>query len=300
MAKRTPFTGTVAFITGGASGIGRALAEALADRGAEVVVADRQVEEGEAVAASIRARGGTARAVALDVRDAAAFDAAAREVVKRSGGIDWFFNNAGIGVAGDVERYTQRDWDDVLDVNLRGVTHGIQAVYPHMVARRRGHIVNTASMAGLVPMPGAASYNATKHAVVGLGKALRVEAARHGVRVSTLCPGAIRTPILTGGRYGRTENVGVDAATVQAWWERVRPMDPRAFAEQVLDAVVRNEAYIIVPRWWRALWWLERVAPALSLRLATRLHEERQSMMKKTARPTASSETGAREPAVAR
>jgi NAD(P)-dependent dehydrogenase (short-subunit alcohol dehydrogenase family) len=299
MAKRNPYTGTVAFITGGASGIGRALAEALADRGAEIVVADRQVEEGEAVAASIRARGGRARAVVLDVRDGAAFDAAAREIVTRSGGIDWFFNNAGIGVGGDVDQYAQRDWDDVLDVNLRGVTHGIQAVYPHMVRRGRGHIVNTASVAGLLPMPGAASYNASKHAVVGLGKALRIEGARHGVRVSTLCPGAIRTPILTGGRYGRMDNVAADASTIAKWWERARPMDPRVFADEVLDAVARNEATIIVPRWWRAMWWLERLSPALSLRLAARMDAQRAEMMrgktKAVARPTS-----AHEPAAAR
>jgi NAD(P)-dependent dehydrogenase (short-subunit alcohol dehydrogenase family) len=299
MATRTPLTGSVAFVTGGASGIGRALSEALVDRGAEVVIADRQIEQGEAVAAAIRARGGRAIAIALDVRDGPAFDAAVRAVIERSGGVDYLFNNAGIGVGGDVEQYAQRDWDDVLDVNLRGVTHGIQAVYPHMIARGRGHIVNTASLAGLVPMPGAASYNASKHAVVGLGKALRVEAARHGVRVSTLCPGAIRTPILAGGRYGRNEHLGVDAATMQRWWERARPMDPRAFAEQVLDAVAKNEAYVIVPRWWRAVWWLERLSPTLVLRLAMRLHADRIAVMGSKEPAASASERIAREPAIA-
>ncbi|MBC7174389.1 MAG: SDR family NAD(P)-dependent oxidoreductase, partial [Polyangiaceae bacterium] len=150
MAKRFDYVGAVALITGGASGIGRALCEALAERGAEVVVADRQAEEGEAVAAAIRAAGGNAYAATLDVRDADAFRAVAEGVVKSSGRIDLFFNNAGIGVAGEVERYSRRDWDEVVDVNLRGVIHGIDAVYPIMITQGRGHIVNTASMAGLL------------------------------------------------------------------------------------------------------------------------------------------------------
>src|SRR5512139_669743 len=167
MARRVGYSGAVALITGGASGIG----EALADRGAEVVIADRQAEEAEAVAAEIRDRGGKAYALALDVRDADAFDALVSEVVKRSRRIDFFFNNAGIGVSGEVKSYARRDWDDVLDVNLHGVVHGIQAIYPLMVAQGSGHIVNTASMAGLIPTPGGASYGASKHAVVGVSKA---------------------------------------------------------------------------------------------------------------------------------
>ncbi len=283
MARRFDYAGAVALITGGASGIGKALAEALAERRAEVIVADRQVEEGEAVAAGIRASGGKAHAVALDVRDGDAFRAVAEDVRRLSGRLDLFFNNAGIGVAGEVARYARRDWDDVLDVNLRGVIHGIQAVYPIMIAQRHGHIVNTASMAGLMPMPGGASYTATKHAVVGISKALRIEAAFHGVRVSVLCPGAIRTPILTGGRYGRTELAGVDEAIQRALWEKLRPMEPRAFAEQVLAAVARDEPYIIVPKWWRLAWLLERISPEASLVLARLSHGQARKHMRPVA-----------------
>ena len=111
-------------------------------------------------------------------------------------------------------------------MNLRGVVHGIQAVYPIMIRQGSGHIVNTASMAGLTTTVGQTSYTATKHAVVAISRSMRVEAERHGVRVSALCPGVIRTPILTGGEYGRINAPGVTSEEFQKSWERLRPMAP--------------------------------------------------------------------------
>jgi short-subunit dehydrogenase len=153
-------------------------------------------------------------------------------------------------------------------VNLRGVVHGIQAVYPIMIRQHFGHIVNTASMAGLTTGASQASYTATKHAVVAISRTLRVEAEGHGVQVSALCPGVIRTPILTGGVYGRIDMPGVSSEDILKSWERLRPMAPDKFAERVLRAVLRNDAIIVVPGWWKAWWYLERLSPALSLRLA--------------------------------
>ena len=153
-------------------------------------------------------------------------------------------------------------------MNLRGVVHGIQAVYPIMMRQHSGHIVNTASMAGLVTTVGQASYTATKHAVVALSKALWVEAERHGVQVSVLCPGAIRTPILTGGQYGRILVAGLSDEELLKFWEQLRPMAPEVFAERALRAVLRGDAIIVVPAWWKAWWYLERLSPALSMRTA--------------------------------
>ena len=151
-------------------------------------------------------------------------------------------------------------------MNLRGVVHGIQAVYPIMIRQRSGHIVNTASMAGLMTTVGQASYTATKHAVVAISRTLRVEAEHHGVQVSALCPGVIRTPILTGGEYGRLNGPASAARTSSRSWEQLRPMAPDKFAERALRAVLRNDAIIVVPAWWKALWYLERLSPALTLR----------------------------------
>jgi short-subunit dehydrogenase len=136
----------------------------------------------------------------------------------------------------------------VFDVNLRGVVHGIQAVYPIMIGQHSGHIVNTASIAGLATMPGQASYTATKHAIVGISKSLRIEAERHGVRVSVLCPGMVSTPMLIA--------------------ETSRGMAPERFAERALRAVLRGDAIIVLPTWWKAFWYLERFSPALSMRVA--------------------------------
>src|SRR5271155_6103986 len=196
-------SGKIAFVTGGASGIGAALATKLASEGAEGWIADRQIDAAQELAPRLDGGGAKAHAIELDVRSYPSFEGAVAEAVQQSGRIDYLFNNAGIGVGGEIDAYSLDDWNDVFDVNLRGVVHGIQAVYPIMIRQHSGHIVNTASMAGLVTSPGLGSYTATKYAVVGISKALRVEAERHGVQVSAFCPGVIRTPIMAGGRDGR-------------------------------------------------------------------------------------------------
>ncbi|MFO0722191.1 MAG: SDR family oxidoreductase [Myxococcota bacterium] len=255
----------VAIVTGGASGIGAALSRAIAQRGIEVVLADRQRERAEEEAQAIIKAGGKAVAAELDVRDFSAFQGLVEATVARSGRIDYLYNNAGIAIGGEVDTYSLADWLDVFAVNLNGVVHGIQAVYPRMIAQRSGHIINTASMAGLMSTAGEASYGATKHAVVSLTKSLRIEAHRHNVRFSVLCPGAIRTPILTGGKYGRLNLPGVSNEQALAIWERVRPMDPDVLARKTLEAVDRNQAIIVLPAWWKALWYLERLSPTLSM-----------------------------------
>ncbi len=261
-------SGKIAFVTGGASGIGAALTTKLANEGAEVWIADRQIGLAQELAQRLNSGGGKAHVVDLDVRNYSSFERAVAEAVQQSGRIDYLFNNAGIGVAGEVDSYTLDDWNDVFDVNLRGVVHGIQAVYPIMIRQHSGHIVNTASMAGLITTAGQASYTATKHAVVAISKTLRLEAERHGVQVSVLCPGVIRTPILTGGQYGRTMMTGISDEELLKLWERSRPMAPEKFAARALRAVLDGDAIIVVPAWWKAFWYLERLSPALSMRVA--------------------------------
>jgi len=261
-------SGKIAFVTGGASGIGAALSTKLLDGGGEVWIADRQIGQAQELAQRLNSGGARAHAIELDIRNYPAFESAVAEVVQQSGRIDYLFNNAGIGVGGEVDSYTLDDWNDVFDVNLRGVVHGIQAVYPIMIRQHSGHIVNTASMAGLVAGPGEASYTASKHAVVALSKALRLEAERHGITVSVLCPGAIRTPILTGGTYGRMTKTGISDEDLLKFWEPFRPMAPEKFAERALRAALRGDAIVVVPAWWKAMWYLDRLSPALSMRAA--------------------------------
>lgn len=261
------YAGKTAIVTGGASGIGRALSEELARRGATVVVADRQTELAEEVAAGIVASAGRnrARAASLDVRDAEAFETVVRRVAQDEGRLDLLFNNAGIAVGGELHHHRLADWTDVCDVNIRGVVHGIQAAYPVMIAQGGGHIVNTASVAGLVPFGGLGAYNATKHAVVGLSKTLRIEGRAHRVACSVLCPGVIDTPIVRGGRFGRYR--GITDEVLDKVLRITGAMPAPDLAREALDAVARNEAIIVRPRRWKLFWWLDRLAPAASIAL---------------------------------
>jgi NAD(P)-dependent dehydrogenase (short-subunit alcohol dehydrogenase family) len=235
-----------------------------------VVLADRDGEDATAEAARIRAAGGRAEGATLDVRDAATVDALVKEVLARHARLDYLFNNAGIAVGGEARELALEDWRDAVEVNLMGVVHGVQAAWPRMVAQGFGHVVNTASMAAFMATALAAPYGATKSAIVGLSRALRVEGAAHGLRVSVLCPGVIRTPILEGGgRHGRIRAF-LDLELQKALWERTRPMDVDLFARRSLDDVARNRAVIVHPAWWRALRFLNGVAPSLMDALARR------------------------------
>jgi len=255
----------VALITGAGSGLGRALAVELARRGASLHLSDVNSEGLEQTASSARSVGGTVQTDRLDVRNAAAV----RQWVHAPARVDYVFNNAGIsGVSGLTDRYAPSDWETILDINLVGVVNGVHAAYSVMVRQGFGHIVNTASLAGLIPFPTALPYSAVKHAVVGLSKSLRVEAASKGIRVSALCPGVIRTPILASGDMRGCEQVSVERKLKA--WEPLKPIDPEPWARETLDRVARNEALVIVPRTARTAATLFRLFPALGERISRR------------------------------
>jgi NAD(P)-dependent dehydrogenase (short-subunit alcohol dehydrogenase family) len=273
------FDGATAIVTGGASGIGRALAEELAKRGCEVVLADLQIELAEEVALEIRVSGGKAEAAKIDVTDFPAMQHLVEETVKRTGRLDYIFNNAGIVIGGSVSLYGIEDWNRIIDVNLRGVINGIQAAYKIMVQQGFGHIVNTASMAGLMPGPGNVPYTTAKHAVVGLSRSLRAEAAQLGVQVSVLCPGVVRTPILEGGgKYGKML-IDIPPEQVRQLWEKLKPMSPNLFAKKVLRLVAKNKAIIIVPSWWKVYWWVNRLSPSLGIFLSQKQFQKVQKKL---------------------
>lgn len=253
-----------AVVTGGASGIGAALARALVARGDSVVIADLDSAGASALAAELSAQGpGRARAEALDVRDADAVRSVIEEAHRRDGRLDLMFNNAGIPMGGAVEDLAPSHWDRAIDVNLRGVVHGVAAAYPLMLRQGHGHIVNTASVAGLIPAPFGTPYSMTKHAVVGLSLSLRGEAAAHGVRVSALCPGLVDTAILDRGNpEDLPETRRVDTREYLTKVAGV-PYSADALAADVLRAVERNRPVIVAPRRTRVIWRLYRSAPWL-------------------------------------
>ena len=257
------FQGRTAIVTGAGSGIGSALSRALAAAGAHVVCADIDHAAAARTAASLA---GSARAAQLDVTDGAAVQALVDEVVHEHGRLDLMFNNAGITFIGETQDLTLAQWDAIIDVNLRGVVHGVAAAYPVMIRQGSGHLVNTASMGGLMAAGLITSYVATKHAVVGLSLALRTEAAAHDVGVTVVCPAAVETPILDQGEFG-----AVRGRDYYLKGQGVRqPLDPDHLARQVLAGVAAGRAMVIAPRQARIAWRVGRFAPGLTQRMATR------------------------------
>ncbi len=267
------FRGRVAIVTGAASGIGKALSGALARRGATVVLADID-EAGAKAAADALAAGppGRASGVALDVTDADAVAALVERTARDHGHLDLLFNNAGVGIVGEVRELTLAHWNRAIDVNLRGVVHGVVAAYPVMVGQGRGHIVNTASLAGLLPSPMLTPYAMTKHGVVGLSTSLRMEAAAHGVRVSVVCPGVIETPLLDKGNPPDLPPV-TEIPDARGLLTRVigRAYPAESLADDVLDGVMRNRPIIVTPRHARVPWRLYRLSPRLVIESGPRL-----------------------------
>ncbi|MGC1887398.1 MAG: SDR family NAD(P)-dependent oxidoreductase, partial [Stellaceae bacterium] len=177
------FTGKVALITGGANGIGRATALGFAKGGAKVVLVDRDQASGEATAGVLRQQGGEARFVSADVTKSAEVRDYVKAALDAYGAIDCFFNNAGIeGKWAHTAEYDEDTFDAVIGVNVKGVFLGLRHVLPVMLQQKRGAIVNTASVAGLVATPGMPAYVASKHAVIGLTKTAAGEVARQGIR----------------------------------------------------------------------------------------------------------------------
>jgi NAD(P)-dependent dehydrogenase (short-subunit alcohol dehydrogenase family) len=269
MADLSNMRGRVAIVTGGGSGIGAALVRAMAGRGATIVIADIDEAAGKSVAAELD----QVTAVTLDVRDAAAVADLVAQTKAEHGQIDYMFNNAGIAVGGLVEEFTLDHWDRVIDINLRGVIHGVHAVYPVMLAQGNGHIVNTASLAGLIPGPGLAPYDATKHAVVGLSLSLRAEAGGRGVKVSAICPGFVDTPLLGRVNPDLPKTSAGNGGNIS---DIVGPLyQADLLAEDVMRGLAKNQPLIVAPRSARVLWRMTRYAPNFALNTITKTVQRR-------------------------
>ena len=238
--------GRVAVVTGGGSGIGRAMAEAFARERATVVVADIDEAAAAAVVQLVRARGGEALGVRTDVSELTSVQALADTAFKTFGKVHILCNNAGVALWGGLDSATHRDWQWVLGVNLWGVIHGIETFVPRMIAQREpGHIVNTASMAGLIASRGLGVYNTSKYAVVGLSETLAKDLRPHGLGVSVLCPMGVATQIRASAR-NRPARLANAAPSAEEPVELIgRTLEPDVVADMVVDAIRTNRLYVI-------------------------------------------------------
>jgi NAD(P)-dependent dehydrogenase (short-subunit alcohol dehydrogenase family) len=259
---KTPFHERVAVVTGAASGIGRAVAQQLADRGALVVAADLQEQAVGTFAAELAARGARIQATLVDVRQSASVERLISQTVSRHGRIDYLFNIAGTLVGGEMLQLSLEDWRLVVDTNLWGIIHGCHHAYAQMAKQGSGHILNMASGFGLIPSPLNIPYVTTKYAIVGLSESLRIEAASHGVRVTAACPGYVRTPFLTDSVL---RGMSIEVA------QRKNPfpvITADVCAAQVLAAVAANKPVVSFPTYVHGLTWLHRLFPRLFARVA--------------------------------
>ncbi|HEY3100210.1 MAG TPA: SDR family NAD(P)-dependent oxidoreductase [Methylomirabilota bacterium] len=238
--------GRTAVVTGGASGIGRALIQRFAREGANIVVADLDEAGMVTVAGEAQALGVKALAVRTDVADLAQVEALAARAFEAFGAVHVLCNNAGVAMWGGLESATHRDWQWVLGVNLWGVIHGVEAFVPRMIARGEpGHIVNTASMAGLIASKGLGVYNTSKYAVVGLSETLAKDLKPYRIGVSVLCPLGVQTRIRESERNrpaGLRNERDERAAPVELIG---RALAPETVADMVLAAIHANELYVI-------------------------------------------------------
>ena len=244
----------IAVVTGGASGIGRALALLFAREGAHVVVADLdEAGMAETVAGVVQA-GRRGLAVKTDVSRLADVQALADRAFAELGAVHVVCNNAGVALWGGLESVSHQDWEWAMGVNLWGVIHGVEAFVPRMVAQKQpGHVVNTASMAGLIASQGLGVYNTTKYAVVGLSETLQKDLRGHDIGVSVLCPMGVNTRIRQSERNrpatlrnATAAREGAPAAREGTAVELIgRYLPPEHVAERVLRAIYANRLYVI-------------------------------------------------------
>lgn len=247
------FAGKVVFITGGASGVGFGMAQAFAEAGMKVVIVDIRTEQLTRAQARLEQLGAQTLALQLDVSDRDAFARVADKVEATFGAVHVLCNNAGIGLLGTIESAKYADWDWVLGVNLGGVVNGIQTFLPRILAHGQGgHILATASAAGLFSGVGSGIYTTSKMAVVGLMECLRGEVAQHGIGVSVLCPHLVRTDIHLHAslRPDRFNDSGYARSGTASDFDPNKAMlevgmDPLEIGRRVLRGIERNDLYIL-------------------------------------------------------
>ncbi len=256
------FSDAAVFVTGAASGIGKAVAEQLGADGARLHLTDVDAPRLAAVAASLRDSGATVvLAEPADISDYEAVRALAARVTEASGPMDVVLNVAGISTWGTVSGLEHEDWRRLVDVNLMGPIHVIETLLPVMVdGRRGGHLVNVSSAAGIIGMPWHAAYSASKFGLRGVSEVLRFDLAAYGIGVSLVCPGGVATPLTETVRIAGVDKTSPAFAKAHARF-RKRAVTPEQAAESILRGVRRNRYWVYTSNDIRLIHWLQRYVP---------------------------------------
>lgn len=249
----------VVVITGAGSGIGRATAHAFAAEKTKLLLADISEPRINSVVKEIEELGAEVVGKVVDVSDKSQVEELAKFALETYGQVDILHNNAGIGYGGPLEIFPLEDWEKIVGINLWSVVYGVKFFLPHMIERRLGHIVNTASGAGLCGLAGLGAYTATKQAVVGLSSVLRAEVRRYNIGVSTICPGVIKTNIVHDGKQTLLPTAKIDQEKMAAFYDKYG-WPPERVARAVIKAVKKNKGIVPVgPETW-AMWYLRRIS----------------------------------------
>jgi len=255
------FRDKVAAITGAGSGMGRALALELASRGCAVALADI----GQAALDETAAMLGTAKVAVsthvVDVADRAAMERFAAEVVRSHGKVNLIFNNAGVSVTNTIEKLSYEDFEWLMNINFWGVVHGTKAFLPYLKQVDEAHIVNTASIFGVVAFATQGAYNASKFAVRGFTEALRQELAGTHIGVSCVQPGGVKTNIVKTSRYYAQDNEAPTKDEMVQNFERLAALTPQLAAQQILAGVARDRGRVLVGKDAKLLAWVQRLFP---------------------------------------
>ena len=254
------FHDKIVVVTGAGSGIGKAICQILGKNTSAVVIAiDINYDACKDTIGEIAQN--LEQAFACDVSDFKHFTQVIEEIYTQFSRIDILFNNAGIGIAGEIKSLSIDDWYRVIDTNIKGVIHGTHLVYRKMLLQKQGHIVNIACLAGLIPFPDVTVYTMSKHAIVGFSSALAFEAAQYGIRVTMVCPSAVDTEIVHNSKY-----VGMSEEFVEQMWRKIPKMSPHRFALLMLRKIARGKKIVLLPFSSRFIWWLYRLCPTAVLR----------------------------------
>jgi short-subunit dehydrogenase len=266
----TLFADKLVVITGGSSGIGRALAYAFASEGARLVLTAINEARLSDAAKECAQLGASVSTYAADVSDFEQMQGLSAKVSKEHGTPDIPINHAGVVMAGDLVSVELEDWRRLFDINVMGVVHGLKLFLPDMTARGSGHVVNVSSAAGLMAPPLMSTYCATKFAVVGLSDSLRREVGRHGIKVTCVCPGTTDTPI-----KDKVKLAG--KASGERGQNRVRAMFDNAdltaehVAKKTLAGIRKNDPIVLIGKEAQLAWWARRLPSKLTDRLLGRV-----------------------------